>query len=117
MTPGRSPIERPFRLRREDRADVAVLVVEGDVDVATAPELRAALEWIPGDRKLVVDLSETRFMDSTGLHALLAADNALKRDMRIACTPAGPVARLFETALAGRDLRIYDSRADALADF
>jgi anti-anti-sigma factor len=115
MTPGRSPLERPFRLRREDRADVAVLVVEGDVDIATAPELKTALEWIPCDRKLVVDLCETRYMDSQGLRMLLAAGNPLKRDMRIACTPASPVARLFEMALAGPDLRIYDSRADALA--
>jgi anti-sigma B factor antagonist len=109
-------IEPPFRLRREDAANVAVLVVEGDVDLATAPELRKELESISAEKKVVVDLCETRFMDSTGLRVLLAAQRALSRGIRVACKPAGPISRLFEVSCAGQHLRIYESRADALAD-
>jgi anti-sigma B factor antagonist len=106
----------PFRVRREDEADVAVLVIEGEVDVATAPELKKQFESIPAESNVVVDLCETQFMDSTGLRVLLAAHSALDRGVRIACKPTGPVGRLFDVMLAGKHLRIYDSRADALAD-
>jgi anti-sigma B factor antagonist len=109
-------IEPPFRLRREYAAHVAVLVVEGDVDLATAPELRKELESIPAECNVVVDLCETRFMDSTGLRVLLAAHRALSRGIRVACKPAGPISRLFDVSFAGQHLRIYESRADALAD-
>ena len=109
-------IEPPFRVRREDEADVAVVVVEGDVDLATAPELRRELESIPADSKVVVDLCETRFMDSTGLRVLLAAHFALHGGIRVACKPAGPISRLFDVTFAGQQLRMYESRAEALAD-
>ena len=103
-------------MRREDEGDVAVLVVQGEVDMATAPELEKELESIPARSNVVVDLCETQFMDSTGLRVLLAAHGALDRGVRIACKPGGPIGRLFDVMLAGRHVRIYDSRADALAD-
>jgi anti-anti-sigma factor len=109
-------IEPPFRLRREDEADAVVLVVEGDVDVATAPELGKELESIPAESNVVVDLCETRFIDSTGLRVLLAAHSTLSRGIRVACKPAGPIRRLFDVSCAGVHLRVYASRTDALGD-
>jgi anti-sigma B factor antagonist len=109
-------IEPLFRVRREDEADAVVLVVEGDVDLATAPELKQELESIWAESNVVVDLCETRFMDSTGLRVLLATHSALSRGIRVACKPAGPISRLFDVSFAGQHLRIYKSRADALAN-
>jgi anti-sigma B factor antagonist len=111
-----NPLEPPFRVRREDDGDVAVVAVEGEVDVATAPKLRNELDSIPAESNVVVDLCETLFMDSTGVSVLLAAHSALNQGIRIACQPAGPVSRLFDMTLAGKHLRVYESRADALAD-
>ena len=95
---------------------MAVLVVEGEVGLATAPELRTELQSIPPESEVVVDLCETLFMGSTGLKVLLDAHAAFNRGIAIACKPDGPIARLFDVSLAGHQLPLYESRADALAD-
>jgi anti-sigma B factor antagonist len=53
---------------------VAVLSVSGEVDLATAPRLRATLVDLTGRRPgepLVVDLGGVEFLDSTGLGVLV----------------------------------------------
>lgn len=61
-----------FRVTREELADRIVVRVVGELDMATALELRSALRPDSG-RPIVVDLAETTFMDSSGLNALVAA--------------------------------------------
>ena len=46
--------------------------VLGELDMATALELRGALQP-DGGRPMIVDLAETTFIDSSGLNALVAA--------------------------------------------
>ncbi len=55
----------------------AVVSVEGEVDVYSAPQLRDRLAELlaSGERDLVVDLSGVRFLDSTGIGTLVAALN------------------------------------------
>ena len=54
----------------------AVLAVRGDVDLATAAELRKRLaDAVDAYASVVVDLSGVGFMDSTGLGVLVAAAN------------------------------------------
>jgi anti-anti-sigma factor len=48
-----------------------IVAVSGEVDLATAPEMRAALLAVTGD--LTVDMAAVSFMDSTGLSALISA--------------------------------------------
>jgi anti-anti-sigma factor len=109
---------RRFNVRRENAGEIAVLTVEGDVDVGTAPTFRKELESIPRGTSVVIDLCETPFMDSSGLRILLAASLALERRVHIACPPRGPVGRLFEVAQGASELlRVYDSRSEALAAF
>ena len=50
---------------------VHVVTVRGEIDLLSAPELRQALDRIPGD--ITVDLSEVRFMGSSAIHVLVAA--------------------------------------------
>lgn len=60
-------------------AGTTVVALVGDHDMSTAPELRTvlakAIADVPG---IVVDLSETTFLDSSILHALIEADVALQ---------------------------------------
>ena len=44
--------------------------VRGEIDLATAPALRACLLALEGD--VIVDLSEVDFLDSTGIGVLVA---------------------------------------------
>jgi anti-sigma B factor antagonist len=53
--------------------DPAVVHAGGDLDVYTAPQLRAALEGVGlVDTRIVLDLSEVRFIDSTALGMLVS---------------------------------------------
>lgn len=55
-----------------------VVAFSGEIDLATAPGMSAALEpWVEAGGPVTVDLSEVTFMDSTGVHALVDAARAL----------------------------------------
>ena len=68
-------MSRTFELRADQREDVNVLAVLGELDVATAPHFRRAVGGLLGGeaRLLAVDLTETDFLDSSGLGALVWA--------------------------------------------
>ena len=94
----------------------AVLSVAGEVDISTAADLRTAIETA-GTRafEVWVDLSETTFMDSSGLHAMARARARLAdANIRLAliCTD-GPVLRVFKLAGFDRIFEIHPSRSDA----
>jgi len=61
-----------FDVTREEFAERIVVRVAGEIDMATALELRSALSP-DGGRPIVIDLTETTFVDSSGLNALVAA--------------------------------------------
>ena len=58
-----------------DMVENAVVVhAEGDLDVYTAPRLKEVLdEHVGGQRRVVVDLSDVHFIDSTALGVLVGA--------------------------------------------
>ena len=58
-----------------DARDEAVVIhVEGDLDVYTAPRLKEVLdEAIAGEGRLILDLSQVHFIDSTALGVLVGA--------------------------------------------
>jgi anti-anti-sigma factor len=64
-------------VQRQGRA--AVIVVSGELDLASGPELEAELHEIsPADTELVVvDLRNLEFMDSTGLSIIVRAHQRL----------------------------------------
>jgi anti-sigma B factor antagonist len=57
-----------------------VVEVRGDLDMATAPELRQGLQRLidAGDRQVVVDMAGVNFMDSSALGALVVTFKALR---------------------------------------
>jgi anti-anti-sigma factor len=62
----------PFAVSREELPDRIVIRVTGEVDMATAGQLLGALAPDSG-RPFVIDLTDTTFMDSSGLAALAIA--------------------------------------------
>jgi anti-sigma B factor antagonist len=115
-----TPSPYTITVERRDVGRRTVLAVSGEVDIASSPLLRSAVEaaWDAGAHELWLDLSATSFMDSSGLHVLLDAQRAaeaLRRRLTIICPP-GNVRRVFELTGAVNTLRVYDDRAAAQRD-
>jgi anti-sigma B factor antagonist len=94
-----------------------VVRVSGEIDMATVPLLADAIEaaLAAGALELWIDLTLARFMDSSGVHVLLTADERarkLNRRLAVIC-PRGPVRRLFEVAGVSSQLPILEDRAAA----
>lgn len=91
----------------------ASLAVGGEIDMATVDELNAAIQDVIASDglNLVVDLTETSFMDSTGLRALIMADRSFNesgRSFALAVDP-GPIARLIELSGVESKMRIVST--------
>ena len=94
----------------------AVLSVAGEVDISTADDLRAAIETAATRVfEIWVDLSETTFMDSSGLHAMVQARTRLAdANLRLALIcPDGPVLRVLKLTGFDRMFEIHASRSEA----
>jgi anti-sigma B factor antagonist len=94
-----------------------LLAVEGELDIATAPRMIAALNEAFAELRLplVVDLSSVDFMDSTGLALLMNAYRRVRRlghGFAIVC-PGGPISRVFEIADMVESLHVCPDRASA----
>jgi anti-anti-sigma factor len=83
--------------------DELTVPISGEFEMARTftaePALERALEQ-PGLRRLTLDLSETTFIDSTGLGVVLRlAGDAERRGVELEIVPGPPeVQRVFETA-------------------
>jgi anti-sigma B factor antagonist len=101
--------------------DDGTRVVEphGEIDIATAWELRTALDEALADesRSVIVDLGEVRFIGACGLRVLLAFEKQLARSGRSLITVCGdPMRRkVFEITSTAKQLQVVASRADAVA--
>jgi anti-anti-sigma factor len=72
-------------------------VVSGELDLAVAGEVAASLVEAPHDGRLVLDLSDVSFMDSTGLGLLLrTSQRARSEGWRLEIVPSSAVSRVIE---------------------
>ncbi|MGW4063190.1 STAS domain-containing protein [Amycolatopsis sp. NPDC004747] len=83
----------PFSVTTRTIGTGAVVTVAGELDVASAPQLRAGVaEAVLADgHLLVVDLGAVTFCDSSGISALIAARNvaeAAGAGIALAAVPA-----------------------------
>jgi len=95
------------------------VLVRGEVDIHTSPQLTAALDDAMRGRQgaFVVDLSDVHFLDSSGVSVLVHARAVLGREERsllIVCPP-GPPRRIFELSNIADLLALFDTREQAAA--
>jgi anti-anti-sigma factor len=87
-------------VERTSRDGVELVLVEGEVDIASASRLITVLNSSVADaiKSVIVDLSHVGFMDSTGLALLINANRRLtlrRKGFAVVCPP-GPLRRVFE---------------------
>lgn len=93
----------------------SVVVVSGDVDLHSGPELRDRLADLVEDepRQVVIDLTDATFLDSMALGVLLGAKRDLAaRDARLDVVVSNPdLQRVFEITMLDRVFDLHESRA------
>lgn len=89
-----------LKLATERAGASATVSIAGELDAYSAPSLEEEVSSLLGDgvSDLVFDLSATKFLDSSGLRAILTAQRRLAdKDGRLALrSPSDPVRRLLD---------------------
>ena len=107
-----------LNIETSDHGDTTLLVLRGELDIATSPQLRDELvRVIAGGRRIVVDLEGLDFIDSVGLGILVSG---LKRarsdggDLELVCANRVILQPLELTGL-DQTFTLYAQRDEALA--
>lgn len=103
------------------RTGATIVRLDGRLDLVTAGEARQrmvdAVEG--GQKRLVVDMGNVDFVDSSGLGAIVGVLKAARQaggDLRIAC-PTSQFRAILELTMLDRVLRPYDTVEEALAGY
>lgn len=109
-----------FAIRRETlTAGLRIVIVRGELDLFAAPELKEAISeaFVEDARDLIVDLTQTVFIDSSGLAVLMLAMRRaqLLAGRLVVIDAGGSVARTFRVAGVDQILTIVPTREAALA--
>jgi anti-sigma B factor antagonist len=117
MVPEQVPREDPV-VDVSERGRALVLRLAGELDLYNAPALREALQACVerNPERLVVDLGEVTFVDSTALGALVEARSKLRGGDGLAlASPGLETRRALEISGLDRHLAVHESVEAALA--
>jgi anti-sigma B factor antagonist len=99
----------------------AIVTVDGELDLATAPQLGAVIAEMldQGHRHLVIDLTEAAFLDSTAMGMLLYSIIPLRDDPDAAVVIAGAhgvVDKSLGVSGIGAMFTLFDTREAAISN-
>ena len=109
-----------FSVRTEQLSDDAyVIALAGEVDLYTAPEFKQELLVViaRGAKHVVIDLSETTFIDSTTLGVLVGGVKRLRTNdgqLSLICSNRN-ITKIFEITGLDRVFAIYGTRDEAIS--
>ena len=103
-------------MRSEQKQGVFVILVEGELDMNTAPQLERQLDapLAASDANLLIDLSRCEFIDSTGIALIVRAWRKLDDRFSI-CGIGDQVKRVLDVTGLEATIPMHPSRDDALA--
>ena len=102
-----------FRILTNESGSRVEIAIEGELDMATAPQLEAEFQRVgalEGLELAVVDLRELAFLDSSGLEAIVKFESRSRAAGVEVVLVRGPraVERLFSVMQLDKKLRIVD---------
>ena len=101
--------------------DVAIVVLHGELDVALAPKLKALLKETieKGHKKIVVDMKEVLFVDSSCLGVMVNAHKmAVGQNAAIKFAQSSEqVRKIFELTRTDKHLSFQATIGDAIKSF
>jgi anti-anti-sigma factor len=98
----------------DDQAKLIVLTVLGEVDIATVGQLGEALQLLDDGYSLVLDLTSTSFMDSSGLRLIVETNGELAaRGQQLKIAANGAISRLIEVTGLRDQLDVHESVEEA----
>lgn len=111
------PLREPPVRGLDVAGEASVLRLAGELDLYNADELRAGLaEAIACARgRVVVDLAEVEFLDSTALGVLIEARSKLGPNGLTLAAPQLEIRRTLQVSGIDRQLPVYDTVDEALA--
>ncbi len=108
-----------LQIESRQESDRVVITMDGELDMANAPALQAAIESdeLASPKAVVLDLQGLTFLDSTGLRVILAArELCWRRGQEFAVTPgSAQVQRLLSVTGVGEHLRTIATTGELLA--
>jgi anti-sigma B factor antagonist len=112
----------PFSVETETQDGIGVFAINGELDQATADDLRNPLQEAinGGARAVMIDMTKCGFIDSTGLGVIVEAWKLLEerngeRAGLSICCPEPEVKRLLEVTGLDQAIAIRDTREEAIA--
>src|ERR1051326_1243174 len=109
-----------FDIKTEQLSDNAyVISLAGEVDLYTAPEFKQQLLEVitQGARQVVVDFTNTTFIDSTTLGVLVGGIKRLRTndgELALVCSDRN-ITKIFEITGLDRVFPIFETRDEAVA--
>jgi len=100
-------------------ADTFVISLSGEVDLYTAPEFKQQLVDVigQGGKEVVVDFTNTTFIDSTTLGVLVGGVKRLRTNdgrLSLVCSDRN-ITKIFEITGLDKVFEIYATRDDAIS--
>ncbi|HYW29387.1 MAG TPA: STAS domain-containing protein [Gaiellales bacterium] len=106
------------QIDREDDSGPWIVRLTGEHDLATVDALREQFATVPGKEPLIIDLSDTAFLDSSILGVIVeehARSVEAGGPFALVVPDGSFAARLVELAGLSDRLPVYRSRAEAVA--
>jgi len=111
-------VQSVFQVEVRSEGRAAIIVVTGELDLASSPALEAELQRVSGTETelLVLDLRRLEFMDSTGLSIIVKAHQHLADEGRTLCLIRGPqqVQRLLDLTGVAERIALADTPEEIL---
>jgi len=111
--------ELPLLLSTERAEGVSVLKVTGDLDLSTIDAFDAELEQSLDSERLVIELADCTFIDSSALRALVRAQKLVTRaggELALVA-PSQPARRVLEIATLDRFVPVFGTVGEAVTSF